>query len=71
MTVQEKMNFIVKQRMVTTGVKQKFLAKECGYDEKTFSLLINGYKSIKDKDVINFCRGMNVDPNEVFSYSSA
>jgi len=60
------MNTIVKDRKKNRGQLQKFLAEKCGYDEKTFSMLINGRKLVTDVDIDKFCRGMEVSPNDLF-----
>lgn len=58
----EEMRIIVKKTINENGIKQKFLAEKCGYDEKTFSLLICGKKLITDTDIKKFCIGMDVSP---------
>lgn len=70
MTTFEKMRSLVRERMKATGIKQKYIANACGYSEKAFSALLNGYKTITDDDVIKFCAGMNVTPNDVIETSS-
>ena len=62
----EYMNRIVKKCRNENGQMQKFLADKCGYDEKTFSLLINGRKPILDVDIKKFFHGMGVTPNDLF-----
>ena len=70
MTTYEKMRLLVRERMESTGVKQKFIAHACGYGEKAFSALLNGYKTITDDDIVKFCAGMGVTPNDVIETSS-
>lgn len=62
----ETMRTIVKERSKTQGVTQRFLAGQCGFDEKAFSLIINGRKPITDIIIQKFCTGMNVTPNNLF-----
>ena len=66
MDVWERMRSIVKSKMEAEGVKQKFLAGQCGYGEKEFCSLIGGNKRITDEDIEKFCFGMRVSPNDVF-----
>lgn len=53
--VAEAVNRYIKDYLKATGKKQAFLAREIGYDPKTFSLLINGRKPMKIDDLINIC----------------
>lgn len=53
---------IIKER----NVKQKDVAKICGYTPKDFSQMLNGYLSIRDKDIINIKEGLDVEYNDLF-----
>jgi len=64
--VWEVMRSIVKAKMESDGIKQKFIAKKCGYGAKAFSMLINGHTVITDEDIEKFCFGACVCPNELF-----
>ena len=66
MEVWEAMRSFVRREMGNNGVKQKFLAKKCGYGEVGFSLLINGNKTITGADIEKFCAGMGICPNDLF-----
>jgi plasmid maintenance system antidote protein VapI len=51
--------------MKETGIKQGFLARKCGYDQKQFSSLINGHKTVTDNDILKFCKGFGVTPDSI------
>ena len=63
----ERMRKIVQDRKRQNGQTQKFIAQKCGFDEKTFSQLINGHKTVTDTDIDKFCTGMLIVPNDIFS----
>ena len=48
------------------GLKQKKAAELCGYSQQTFSALLTGRKLIKTEDVIAFCNGLGITPNELY-----
>ncbi len=48
------------------GIKQYAVAKKAGYDEKTFSAMLNGRKLIKACDVPNIANALEVTPNDLF-----
>lgn len=56
----------IKRIINERGIKQKTAAELCGYSQKTFSAMLNGRKVIKSQDVIAFCNGLNVAPNELY-----
>ena len=41
----------VRKIIIERGLKQKAVAKNAGYDEKQFSNMLNGRKTITDVDV--------------------
>ena len=68
MNTSEKMKSIVQNEMKRKGIKQKYIASICGYNEKTFSALLNGHKTITDEDIVKFCDGLGVTPNDVIDH---
>ena len=56
----------VKRIINERNIKQKDAAALCGYSAKVFSNMLNGYLTIRDTDIINIKRGLNVDYNELF-----
>jgi hypothetical protein len=63
----EKMRAVVKKRMSDEGIKQKFIAEKCGFDEKTFCLMIAGKKVITGADIEQFCYGMGIQFTDVLT----
>lgn len=55
----------IKKKCKDTGTKQKYWAKKCGYNEQTFSYILNGKKKIFYSDIVNLCRGLNCQPNDL------
>jgi transcriptional regulator with XRE-family HTH domain len=54
----------VKKYLELTGKKQGFLAKEIGYNEKMFSMKINGRSPISIDDLTKLCRFFSVPASE-------
>lgn len=48
------------------GIKQYVIAKKAGYNEKTFSAMLNGRKLIKACDIPPIANALEVTPNELF-----
>jgi len=62
----EIMRKLVKTEIAEKNIKQKLIAERCGYEQRVFSALINGHKSITPEDIIMFCTGMQIEPNTLF-----
>lgn len=60
----------VKRILEETGTKHKKAAELCGYSQQRFSAMLNGRRVIKTEDVIALCRGLNVEPNELYRINS-
>ena len=56
----------VKNIIKKQGYLQKSIAKRAGYNEKTFSNMLNGRKIITDYDVKNIAIALGVEPNDLF-----
>lgn len=56
----------VKRILDETGTKHKKAAELCGYNPQVFSAMLNGRKVIKTEDVVALCKGLNVEPNELY-----
>lgn len=56
----------VRKIIIERGLKQKAVAKNAGYDEKQFSNMLNGRKTITDVDVFRLSVALGVTPNELF-----
>lgn len=59
----------IKRILEETGTKHKKAAELCGYNAQTFSAMLNGRKTIKTEDIIALCRGLNVEPNDLYRVS--
>jgi len=66
--VRERLKKLVRAEMEIQGRKQSFIANRCGYDPKTFSEILNGYRVLRAQDIDNICTGMRVPPNVVFGW---
>lgn len=49
-----------------SGYKQKAIAEKAGYDEQTFSAMLNGRKVIRDIDIGPIANALGVTPNDLF-----
>lgn len=56
----------VKRIIISKGLKQNAVATKAGYNEKTFSNMMNSRKIITDVDVIKIANALDVTPNELF-----
>ena len=56
----------IRRIIVDRGLKNKKAAELCGYSQQTFSALLTGRKLIKTEDVIAFCNGLGITPNELY-----
>lgn len=56
----------VKKIITQKGFKQNVVAKWAGYDEKTFSNMLNGRKKITDNDIPPIAIALGVTPNDLF-----
>ena len=57
----------VKRILQEKGIKQKHVGEKAGYNEKTFSAMLNGRKIITDVDVLAIATVLNVTPNDLFA----
>lgn len=57
----------VKRIISERGYKQKYIAQIAGYDEASFSNLLNGRKIMTDVDIAAICNALNVEPNDLFA----
>lgn len=55
----------VKKKCENTGTKQKHWAAKCGYNEQTFSYILNGRKKIFYSDIVKLCKGLECQPNDL------
>ncbi len=58
----------VKEIIAERGLKQYVVAEKCGYTTKRFSDLLNGRKTMTEKDILNLCQGLEVKPDELFGF---
>jgi transcriptional regulator with XRE-family HTH domain len=58
----------IKTIIKNKGLLQRKVAMDCGYSDSQLSNMIHGKKTIKPKDVVKLCKGLNVSPNELFGY---
>lgn len=56
----------VKKIIRSKCLKQGAVAKRAGYDEKTFSNMLNNRKIVTDVDVVNIANALEVNPNVLF-----
>ncbi len=56
----------IKRIINTRGLKQKAVAKMCGYNYSVFNNMINGRKIISDKDISIISNVLQVEPNDLF-----
>ena len=61
----------VKRIIRQKGYKQGAIAERAGFNEKTFSNMLNGRKIIADYDIPKIMAGLNVTPNEIFGIDSS
>ena len=61
----EIIKFFVKEKCRNTGTKQKYWAAKCGYNEQTFSYILNGNKKIYYSDIVELCKGLECQPNDL------
>ena len=57
---------IIKER----GYKQGAIAKKAGYNEKTFSNMLNGRKIISEQDIVQLVTVLEVTPNDLLNASA-
>ena len=56
------------KRIITElGYKQKTIAQKAGYNEKTFSNLLNGRKIMTDCDIVAISEALGITPNDLFA----
>ena len=48
------------------GLRQRFVANKAGYNEKTFSNMLNDRKIIADYDIVKIATALEVEANELF-----
>lgn len=56
-----------KRIIMERGYKQKAIAALAGYNEKTFNNLLNGRKTVTDRDIVAISEALNIEPNELFA----
>ncbi len=56
----------VKHIIDNRGLKQKAVAKMCGYNYSVFNNMLNGRKIISDKDISIISNVLQVEPNDLF-----
>lgn len=61
----------IKKILDTQGIKQKALANRAGYDEKAFSNMLNGRRTIKAVDILKIANALSVEPNELFKVNAS
>lgn len=61
----------VKRIIRQKGYKQGAIAERAGFNEKTFSNMLNGRKIIADYDIPKIMAALNVTPNEIFGIDSS
>ena len=71
MTILDKIYEVVKTEMKDTGIKQSFIAEKCGFKPFEFSQMINGHRPMRVDDFYKFCRGMEINPNDIFDQVAA
>lgn len=55
------------KRIIKDGcIKQSAIAARAGYDEKSFSNMLNGRKLITDVDVMKIANALEVEPNDLY-----
>lgn len=60
-----------KRIMKERGYKQNAIALKAGYSPKAFSNLMNGKKIMREIDIFNIAKALEVAPNELFSRQQA
>lgn len=68
--VASRVKAFVKTYMSHSGLKQGYLAKEIGYDQKRFSQLINGRSPMGIDDLARICRYFNVSADKFIPLST-
>lgn len=68
--VTSRVKAFVKTYMSQSGLKQGYLAKEIGYDQKRFSQLINGRSPMGIDDLARICRYFNVSADKFIPLST-
>lgn len=63
--VAENAKRIIKER----GLKQNAVAIKAGYNPKTFNNLVNGKKTMREVDIFNIAKALEVAPNDLFVIS--
>ena len=61
--IAENVKAIIKEK----GFLQKAVAEKAGYDQNTFSNMLNNRKVITDRDIIPIATALGVEPNDLFS----
>lgn len=56
----------IKAIMAKRGLKQYEVAKKLGYTKYQFNLMLNGKKLIRDVDILNIAKCLEVDVNILF-----
>ncbi|MBR3740226.1 MAG: helix-turn-helix transcriptional regulator [Clostridia bacterium] len=54
-----------------SGMKQKAIAKKCGFSEQEFSNMLNGRKVIMGEHIPAIARALGVTPNDIFNGKTA
>lgn len=56
----------IKAIMAKRGRKQYEVAEKLGYTKYQFNLMLNGRKLIRDVDILNIAKHLDVDVNTLF-----
>ena len=66
MSVAERIYNIMRQKKM----KQSLVAKDAGYDIKSFNAMLRGRKKITERDIVPIARSLGVTPNDLFGITS-
>lgn len=56
----------LKELLVTSGLKQRFVARQCGMSEHRLSRLVNGYEAPRTKEMRAIAAFFNKEIEEVW-----
>ena len=61
----------IRKIIQSKGVKQRYIAERAGFDEKTFSNMVNGRKTIRAEYIPLIADALDVSVNDLFASESA
>jgi transcriptional regulator with XRE-family HTH domain len=61
----EKIRSIIDER----GIKQRVIAKKCGYTDQMFSDLLNGRKRLTLEGMVAICAALETSPDELLDFT--